>query len=210
MNTPDQYRHAHHLPENYDVLHGWTPRSIWFKGDLRIERILNALVEFGDRPLILKDFVKSQKHHWAEACYIPSASDGESVERVVTRFLELQGDNLAEGLVFREYLEFEPIGVHPKSKMPLIEEYRIFWLDGIPIFWTFYWPEGNDEGRQTPIERFKQVAQAVRSRFFSMDVARMKEGDWRIVEIGDGQVSGLTDSADADLFYQSLSQAWPG
>ena len=34
--------------------------------------------------------VESQKHAWEAACFIPSASDREEVERVVRRFLELR------------------------------------------------------------------------------------------------------------------------
>jgi hypothetical protein len=118
IDDPDQYRHAHHLPENYPVIEGRTPRSVWLAGDLGIDRIMQALTSFGDVPVVVKDFVKSWKHEWAEACFIPSAADQAAVERVVGRFLRLQDDDLNEGLVFREYVEFEPVGVHPKSGMP--------------------------------------------------------------------------------------------
>ena len=30
-----------------------------------------------------------------------------------------------------------------------------------------------------------------------------------IVEIGDGQVSGLPRKSDADRFYEALARAWP-
>ena len=85
---------------------------------------------------MLKDFVKSRKHEWAEACFIPSASDRASVERVVRRFLELQDDDLSEGLVFREFVEFEPLGRHPKSGMPLDQGVPPVLPRRQPIFWT--------------------------------------------------------------------------
>ena len=56
---------------------------------------------------------------------------------------------------------------------------------------------------------FADVAAAVRSRFFTMDVARRRDGDWMIVELGDGQVSGLPSEADAGRFYEALARAWP-
>ncbi len=137
INDPDAYRHGHYLPENYPVIKGRTPRSVWLTGDLGIDRIMQALSPFGDGPAIVKDFVKSGKHEWNEACFIPSATDRRAVTRVVTRFLELQDEDLSEGLVFREFVEFEPIGVHPGSGMPLTEEYRIsgsmaFRCSGLP------------------------------------------------------------------------------
>jgi hypothetical protein len=164
-----------------------------------------VLTPFGDRPVIIKDFVKSRKHEWADACFIPSASDRHGVERVVSRFLELQGDDLNEGLVFREFVNFRPVGVHPKSGMPLIAEYRIFWLDARPMFWSPYWETGDYAEISPPLELFAETAAAVESRFFSMDVARRIDGAWFIVELGDGQVSGLPREVDARPFYKALA-----
>jgi ATP-grasp domain, R2K clade family 3 len=209
INDPEQYRHGHHLPENYPVIRGRTPRSAWLEGDLGLHRISEALAPFGDGPVVVKDFVKSRKHEWAEACFIPSASDREAVERVVGRFLELQGDGLNGGLIFRQFVEFEPVGVHSRSGMPLTEEYRAFWLDACPVFWSPYWAEGEYGVSEPPIERFSGVAAAVRSRFFTMDLARRRDGDWMIVELGDGQVSGLPRESDAQRFYEALCELWP-
>jgi hypothetical protein len=170
---------------------------------------MEALTPFGDAPVIVKDFVKSRKHEWVEACFISSATDREAVFRVVGRFLGLQGDDLNGGLVFREYVEFEPIGVHPKSGMSLTEEYRIFWLDGVPISWAPYWDGAGYKHTEPPIDRFAEVAAAVRGRFFTMDVARRRDGDWMIVELGDGQVCGLPSDGVAGPFYEALARAWP-
>jgi ATP-grasp domain, R2K clade family 3 len=82
--------------------------------------------------------VKSRKHPWASACYIHSAADSAAVERVVRRFLELQGDDLNEGLVFRAFVSLEPLAIHARSAMPLTKEWRIFLLDGAPILTAEY------------------------------------------------------------------------
>ena len=204
INDPDQYRHGHYLPENYSVIGDHTPRSVWLRGDLGIDRIREALAPFGDAPVIVKDFVRSRKHEWSEACFIPSAADRDAVERVVRRFLDLQGDDLNEGLVFREFVEFEPVGRHPRSGMPLTLEHRLFFLDGRPLLCTEYWGEGDYRCEPPPLERFAALAASVRSRFFSMDVARRRGGDWMVVELGDGQVAGLPDKADIEVFYRGL------
>jgi ATP-grasp domain, R2K clade family 3 len=206
INDPGEYRHCHYLPESYPIIERLTPRSAWLTGDLSINRIMEALIPFGDQPVIIKDFVKSRKHEWADACFIPSAADQDSVDRVVRRFLELQGDDLNKGLVFREFIEFRRVGVHPKSGMPLTEEYRIFWMDAQPLFWSPYWEDGEYAGTGPPLDIFAETAAAVRSRFFSMDVARRIDGTWLIVELGDGQVSGLPRDDDAGPFYEALSR----
>jgi hypothetical protein len=211
LNDPAAYQHCHYLPESYSVIEPYTPRSVWMKtkGDVSPDEIMDLLRPFGSAPVVVKDYVKSRKHEWAEACFIPSASDRATVERVVRRFLELQGDDLSGGLVFREFIEFEPLGRHPKSGMPLTKEFRLFFLDGQPIYWTPYWDEGDYAGLTPPVEQFAAVAGGVRSRFFTMDVAQRRGGDWMIVELGDAQVAGLPDHADVEGFYKALREHWP-
>ncbi len=91
LNDPAAYRHCHYLPESYTTIEPHTPRSVWIKttGDVSTDEIMGLLRPFGSAPVVVKDFVKSRKHEWAEACFIPSASDRASVERVVRRFLDL-------------------------------------------------------------------------------------------------------------------------
>jgi len=208
IHLPVVYRHCHYLPYSYSLVEGHTPRSVWLAANagLGIERIMEALRPFGDAPVIVKDYVKSRKHEWAEACYIPSAADRAAVERVTTRFLELQGADLNWGLVFREFIEFEPLAQHSKSGMPLTTEFRLFFLDGELLLSMPYWDEGEYGDLQPPIERFLPIAQKVHSRFFTMDVAKRLDGDWLIIELGDGQVAGLPEQADVAAFYRGLAK----
>lgn len=208
INTPDAYRYCHELPQSYPVTQAHTPRTIWLPGGRGIEfaTIMEALRVFGDRPVIVKDYVKSQKHAWDEACFIPSAADEAAVARVVGRFLELQGDDLLGGLVFREYVAFQPLTTHSRSGMPLTREYRLFFLDGQRLIASTYWEEGDyTGGSKPPGDLFTEVAQQVPSRFFTMDVAQRVDGIWMIVELGDGQVAGLPPSIAPETFYHTLA-----
>jgi hypothetical protein len=207
LNDTNAYKHCHYLPESYSIIAHYTPKSVWLSlnGELDMDSVMSLLHEFGDRPIILKDFVKSRKHEWYEACYIPQASDITAVERVVRRFVQLQETALNEGLVFREFVDFEPLATHSKSGMPLTKEFRLFFLKGELLYVSQYWDEGNYAEIHPPMPQFCEVAQAVQSQFFTMDVAKHLNGDWMIVELGDGQVAGLPDSADVAEFYQSLS-----
>ncbi len=207
LNDPEAYRHCHHLPAAYSLIRPYTPRTVWLEigPEVDFDRVVALLSGFGDAPLIIKDFVKSQKHYWHEACFIPSASDRGAVERVVRRFVELQGEDLCGGLVFREYEEFEPVGMHPRSGLPLTREYRVFYFDGVPFFTTRYWEEGTYGTIELPFARFQSVAREIRSRFFTMDLALRKDGEWRIVELGDAQVAGLPEHVDRGEFYRALA-----
>jgi len=138
-----------------------------------------------------------------------SASDTVAVERVVRRFLELQGEDLNEGLVFREYIEFEPLSTHSRSAMPLTKEFRIFFLDREPILTSHYWEEGEYGREQPDMTLFLRVAQDINSRFFTMDIAKRLDQDYMIVELGDGQVAGLPERADPLAFYAALKASLP-
>lgn len=211
INTPAAYTHCHYLPESYSVIEPYTPKSVWVRtsANFSTEQIIELLRSFGSRPVVVKDFVKSRKHEWETACYIPSASDCKAVESVVRRFIELQGNDLNEGLVFREFIEFEPLTKHSKSGMPLTKEFRIFFLNGQPIYSIQYWEQGDYQGIIPPPNQFNEVAKAVQSRFFTMDVAKKLNGDWMIIELGDGQVAGLPENADVVKFYQLLLNHLP-
>ena len=209
VNDSAAYSYCHELANWYPDFTDITPRSVVIplSGPPDFAVIRDALRSFANSPIMLKDYVKSQKHYWNEACFIPNASDAAAVERVTRRFLELQGDSLVGGLVFREFIELEPIGLHPKSGMPLTLEYRIFCFDGKPVHSLPYWETAEYKASMPPLDRFAAPASRVKSRFFSMDVAKAKSGDWILVELGDGQVAGLPENADVDAFYAALSTA---
>lgn len=113
---------------------------------------------------------------------------------------------LNEGLVFRAFVPFALLASHPQSGMPLSKEFRVFYLDGAPLYTIPYWDAGDYAGSAPPLEPFQPVAATVQSRFFTMDVTQHRDGTWLIVELGDGQVAGLPDNADAPTFYRALQQ----
>jgi hypothetical protein len=167
---------------------------------------MEKLKIFGSQPVILKDFVKSEKHHWKEACFIPNSSDRDHVERIVSRFLELRGNDLEGGLVFRQFVNFKALTTHSKSGMPLTKEFRLFVLNGQIIHWFNYWEEGNYGDLVPPLEQFANLAKTAQSRFFTMDIAQAENDEWLVVELGDGQVAGLPENTSVESFYKSLSE----
>lgn len=211
VNDPDSYRHCYYFPESYDLIKEITPASISLTvdKDFSFAKLHSKLSAFGNRPLIVKDYVKSRKHEWLEACFIPAADSEKDVERVVGHFLELQGGDLNEGLVLREYVQFDPIGVHPQSGMPLTREYRLFYFDSKLIAWAPYWDTAlyaDQASPDIPFEKFTQVARRICSRFFTMDVARTVEGDWLVIELGDGGVAGFPEGMNPLGLYAGISR----
>jgi hypothetical protein len=207
LNTPRAYRVCHLLPESYPWIAGHTPKSVWtpLAGNDDLAQLAALLVPFGHGPVVVKDYVKSQKHYWAEACFIPASDDLAAVQRVVRRFLDLQGEDLSGGLVFREYVPLKIIGTHPKSGMPLAAEFRVFWLDSEPIVSHPYWGGLASCDMSLPFDELRPIAAGVPSRFFTMDVAFLEQGGWTIIELGDGQVAGLPSHDLAPEFFRRIS-----
>lgn len=212
INAPYAYRHCHYLPESYAAIAAQTPQTVWLPlaapaaDVLDMGVIMRLLERFGAHPVLLKDFVKSRKHEWDEACYIASAADWAAVERVVRRFIELQGDDLSEGLVFREFVPLRGLATPSQSGMPLSYEYRAFFLDDALLHVAPYWDEGDYDGAAPPLEEFAQTVRQVWSRFFTMDVAQRQDGTWTIIELGDAQVAGLPERTSVSDFYVRLAE----
>lgn len=205
INSPTEYQNCHYLPDSYKFINGHTPKTIWLKVEnqqVNYDEVFNAIKIFGNLPLIVKDFVKSQKHYWDTACFIPSAADKDKVKSVIEKFVELQNADLNEGLVIREFVELNDLTTHSKSGMPLKQEYRLFFLNGQLLGSYDYWEEGEySADEHPPLDLFKDIAKGVESHFFSMDIAKTKSGEWIIIELGDGQVAGLPDKVNRLEFY---------
>ncbi|WP_020386444.1 ATP-grasp domain-containing protein [Kribbella catacumbae] len=183
----DEYRAAHELPGWYEALRPLTPESAWTDGpDLAG---LDAVCErLGGGPAVLRDHVKSMKHYWDEAAYIPDVTDRVAVQRVAARFLELRGDAFTGGFVLRRFEEFTGA------------EARTWWIGGSCALITPH-PDTPDELPDgLDLVEVEPLVTDLALPFVTVDLVRRTDGAWRIVELGDGQVSDWPGTrAPADL-----------
>jgi len=201
INTPEQYRQCHYFPYWYDVLQPYTAESVYIAAPIERQHIINTLHSFGKAPLIVKDYVKSRKHEWNEACFIPDAADTENALAVIDCFTERQGTDLCGGIVLRKYLSLEMIGAHDKSNMPIAKEIRVFCFRHKPFATISYW--SGEDAMVTLPDTLIQACRALNSNFYTIDMALTTEGQWIIIEVGDGQVSGL-QGYDEKRFYENM------
>ncbi|MCW2638811.1 MAG: hypothetical protein JWP76_1117 [Dactylosporangium sp.] len=185
--SPDDYGRAHELPGWYDTFADVTPRSVWMPTEPGVvpsaEDLASLIAPLGRGPAVVKDYVKSRKHDWDEACYLPDLTDVTAVHRVVSRFVQLQDDSLAGGIVVRAFEPFVTSGTDAG-------EARVWWLDGQPILIGAH-PDTPDQQPQPDLTRVQPLVTALGCRFVTTDLARRTDGAWRVVEVGDGQVSDL-------------------
>lgn len=204
INTPEEYERYHLLPGWYHQFSKETIPSVW-ENNGTLDSAMN-LVKNLHGSYVVKDFVKSRKHEWYDACFIPDIANEKNAEKVIKNFIDRQGSGLVGGIVLREFISLRSIGFHKKSGMPISEEYRVFVFAGNVFYIVDYWENPNISGLSVEeVDWIKAVARRINSNFVTIDVARKEAGSLIIMELGDGQVSGL-QKIDATDFYGAFDE----
>jgi hypothetical protein len=184
VTSPAMYARAHELPGWYEAFGALTPASVWAPD---VDSLDADALPAG--PGIVKDYVKSLKHLWDEACFVP---DVRSFQAVAQRFLLERGDDLQGGLVLRA---FEPFAG---------AEARSWWRDGRCVLVTAHPDTPDSLPADVPVSDAAEAVAALGCAFVTVDWARRSDGVWRVVEVGDGQVSDRPRSTPADVFLEAI------
>lgn len=204
VNSPEEYSRYHLLPGWYEDFKEDTAKSAWTKGT-DVKDALHLLGDF-QGSVMVKDYVKSRKHEWYDACFIPQAADTPLAQTIIQNFITRQGESLIGGIVLREFLQLKSAGFHEISGMPISEEYRAFVFCGRLLIVDDYWLEGHEAVFGAgDLQWIEQQLAKITSPFVTMDFARTTDGKLVIMELGDGQVSGL-QQIPAQKFYEKWSR----
>jgi hypothetical protein len=179
MMKPEQYRAFHHAicdvgavpltsPEQYELCH-YLPRWYSLLQDLTPETvffeegddIVGKLRSLSWSSCFLKDYVKSVASAGGSM-----AGNLSEIPSILTAMRKYRGE-IEGGICARRVEDFD-----------LDSEDRYFVFRGKPFVRTGNVPES-----------VATAAQRIASPFFSVDVARRRDGVLRIIELGDGQVS---------------------
>lgn len=205
INTPEEYEKYHLLPNWYDDFSEKTSESFWTESDNPDEILQKINQENGG--FIVKDYVKSRKHEWYDACYIPNIEDTANARKVITNFVSRQAEALVGGIVLRRFENLKQMGFHEQSGMPISKEYRVFIFAGRVLAIDDYWTEKhNVELSREEYDWLESIARTVKSNFVAVDLARKQDGELIIMEFGDGQVSGLQQIIPEE-FYQTFEMS---
>lgn len=191
----------HNYIVNLNWIHdlgGLTPKTWWLDSGFSLDMLPN------DKSFVVKGKINSRKHSWNKRMFAPTKGD------VMNRVSSLMDDELIrdQGIIIREYIplvKFEE-GI---NGLPITNEWRIFFLNGVPFSQSYYWVIADDlEKLQTasrPPENFiKKISKfAKRVPFCVFDIAEKEEGGWIVVEMNDAGMSGLA-SGSLGLFYNNL------
>lgn len=211
INGPSQYVEAHHLPEYYKYILEHTAKCWWSNrwsehpgfGNTKsvswepVRKMLG-----GD--IIIKDYVKSEKGIPGLFILNKELTNDEFAEKV-QQFIDARGNLFNKGLVFKTVEKL-------KRYAGQTNEWRIFFVDATPVKMTFNCEQKLDVPSPSTeyLKCFLESVKNISSRFFTMDVAEKEDGSWMILEMGDGQVSGLAAQEEPIKFYNNLSNVLIG
>jgi hypothetical protein len=201
FTTPEQYSAAHYLPNAYPLLVGKTPESVWAEGK-DIGKAWGLYEQIGRPAAIVKDYVKSAKHRWNDACFIPTGTEQNRFNEILTEFLKARGHLFEKGIVLRRFHDLVKLAEDLRGQ-PVHEEYRLFWWEGTLLAAT---PSIRGEGPFEKLLEWEAIARRFSNRFIAMDIARKRDDSWLIIEVGDGGVSGLPESIEPMTFYEALKK----
>jgi len=204
INAPEMHEYVANVDRWYYDLEGLTPKT-WFQ--------LQDLPEEG--PFVLKGQTNSRKDRWR---YLMYAQDKPAAIQVASR---LNDDVFisTQGTVIRQFVPLVNYG-ESISGVPVSKEFRFFCAYGEVLTGGFYWSTHSDELREAgTYPEVKEVPrgflQEVLCRigtninFVVIDVAQTQAGEWIVIELNDGCMSGLSE-VDPDVLYHLMYEVVTG
>lgn len=200
INSYNQHQYVANIYEWYEELKHLTPKTWFAPSD--VPKTLNS-------SFVLKGNTNSRKFLWKSHMF---AETNKDIMSVYSRLLD---DELIshQGIVIRQFEKFINFG-YDLVGIPITKEFRFFMYKDKMLSSGYYWANHADylypediDPNQVPQDFIAEVASVVSKHinFWVMDVAQREDGQWRLVELNDGQMSGLSCN-DADKLYSNLQK----
>lgn len=197
INSYNQHLYVSDLGNYVVDLNNFTPRT-W--------NSLNDLPD--DGPFILKGETNSRKFNWKQNMF---ANNKKEAIMVSNRLVD---DSLIgqQKIYIRQYIPLFKY-MDGINGMPVTKEFRFFIAFGQILSGGYYWQNYIDDIGETPSpdEVPKDFLQKIieiignKSNFYTIDVAQTETGDWIVIELNEGQQSGLSCN-DPYKMYENLSK----
>lgn len=156
---------------------------------------------------VVKGRTNSRKAQWNKAMFAPNKK--RALE--IASFLYENDPLIAQqGLIFRKYvaLKTEEIGI---NELPFTHEWRFFFLGEDMVDCGYYWSLAENREIRPSLNTHKfarEIASIAskRTNFFVADIGLTERGDHVLIELNDGQMSGLS-CIESYNFYANLRTA---
>jgi len=200
----NSYR-EHHWIADFDYYHYFkdvTPRTWW-------ERELPQCEHPG--PFVVKGCTNSRKHRWKTHMYAETRKDALRIASELANDAVIGG---SQDIIYREYIPLKTFERCSISGLPYTNEYRFFFYKEQMLTHGYYWSVAENPEQYQVSEKGMQFARDLALRaakhctFFVLDIAERAdvEDEWILIEINDGQMSGLS-MCDPHQLYSGLKTA---
>jgi len=182
----------------YDPLRYHTPRS-WREYEFH-----NCPL---DGPFILKGATNSRKQQWKTHMYAETRKEALEVAS------RLANDPLIgpQGIIYRQFVPLKVVEVDPIYGQPWVNEWRFFYYKEKMLSYGHYWTNCSKPEEFSINEAAFSFADGIAeicseyATFFVLDIAERADGGWILIEVNDGQCSGLSDCSPHEL-YENLGR----
>jgi hypothetical protein len=174
---------------------------------------VNDIPTLPEGEYFIKGETNSVKHEWMSSAFAP---DLASVDAVVTN---LRKHNVvgSQELVIRPFVRYRQLAVM-ESGQPVFNEWRVFILNGKVMATGFYWSQqihrfdADDIQPLIPSEFQKVIDLAIervgsKISFVVIDIAEKPNGTWQVIELNDGNMSGLC-GVDAEKLWANIAASY--
>ena len=155
-------------------------------------------------PFVVKGRTNSRKFEWNKLMFAPTKRDAVRIGADLC----LDGLLGPQGVIYRKYIPLRTyeIGI---NGLPFTNEWRFFMLGQKTLSHGYYWSTADDvtlgQLDANALDLVEKVA-AIASQninFYVLDIAQTEEGNWILIEVNDGSMSGLSEN-DPDTLYFEL------
>jgi len=158
-------------------------------------------------PFVVKGKTNSKKLDWNTKMFAKTKTDAINIGCDL-----LQDSMISEqGVIVRDFVEFKKLD-EKLNGLPVIEEWRFFFYKNTMVRYGNYWETFSDKvSTKIPeggLKFSQQIADIISQRvnFFVLDIAQKVDGSWMLIEVNDGQMSGL-QNISPERFYAKLIEA---
>lgn len=194
ITSPEAYEQMHIFPNVYSLFGDDTAAIKLYPlhRQIDIEDIKQQFNRF-----IVKDFVKSVKGTEFPQFFDASISQDDFDEWMKV-FYKYRGSLLTGGICVKEFLDLRLYGNRTN-------EYRVFYANKeiVSVSKNSGQQANTTEPPMELIEKYRKLP----SCYYTVDFAELADGSWKVMEAGDGSVSGLSESQNAEAYFRALYYA---
>lgn len=191
VTKPEQYRLMHIFPNVYEKVKDDTAKMEIYPlySQIDVAQLKKSFERF-----MVKDYVKSVKGTEFPR-YFDDTVTQEGFDRWMEVFYKYRGELLTGGICIKEFLDLKHYG-------DKTNEYRVFYINHEIATIC----RNSGQGNYTPEPPRELIGKYARldSPYYTVDYAELEDGTWRIVEAGDGEVSGLSDGQNYERYFRAI------